>query len=274
MRNFYSLSDEKRRTSTFSISSTSNLVRLLQRGRDKISEAFATFRMAYSACVILMTLIRIPKTWMRLSKYFQSKRDEKERELIWRHSKGEFRFERLPTEIQLMILEKMDVISICRISQTSSALANICLDNVLWIKKITLDWPDYSSRTYRQKFLKAHQTALRFFKNSLYLQPGFAELNDSKGCSERIRALSPGIQFYRQRYLSFKRFSLEPRRKRPWNNIETILNEERQNAFQMISRAALFPLKLAGFLTWPLHWLKLKRNQSLRLDTTSCLRRK
>jgi hypothetical protein len=188
-----------------------------------VTRSFHYISVCSSGFVVLATGFRILSTIRKLKLLLHWNQIEAQRNKVWAGAPGGTNLQALPLEIQTRILVFMDTRSICRLSQTSKYFARISCDNHLWIKKVAIDWPDYSTACPQQRYLKAMNTATRFYKNYEFLHPRSVLIKQTRGMDE----FSPGYHFYRQRYLSFKRFSLEPKTHLCKPTLGAILTEER-----------------------------------------------
>jgi hypothetical protein len=177
-----------------------------------VSKSFQTARMTATATkdilsltTILLTIHRIPKTVDRLVQYRKDLHDRQRREMEWHSKPTDRSFLDLPSEIQHLMMERMDNRTVCRLGQTNHRAFSIAMDHTFWVKRMATDWPDYTSKTMEQRIQRANTLSLNYYTNykgSIFCG---ARLALSKPFYDQIES-SPGYKFYRQRYITYSKY--------------------------------------------------------------------
>jgi hypothetical protein len=209
----------------------------------------------YSMAIIAVTVVRIPNTIRGYIDYLKNVRDKKVRELVWsKHNPKVLNINiiKLPAEINFEILKYLDPTSLCRVIQTCTKMAKLGASNQLWIEKIVADWPDFSTKSHRQRLHNAQMLSIRFYNNYRTLYRNVPKLDFIteksilKSSKDGQKECPQALLFYRQRYISFKRYSFEEvlRLKRQETTFYTVLKEQREKA---LGNSILFILSLKMF---------------------------
>ncbi|KAJ3367796.1 hypothetical protein HDU91_001089 [Kappamyces sp. JEL0680] len=159
----------------------------------------------------------------------------------------------------------LDNTAICRLSQASKAMNTICKDHVLWVHRMSRDWHDYAVKTKREQYLKA-------FKMAMTYHHSYRQSRERLGPAASQPSSSPGYNFYRQRHLTYARFTGPKKSRLDRHSVCGILSDEADAALGLVWKAAMMPLKLLGVLTYPIYWTCQRRNQALQSSPSSCLR--
>ncbi|KAI8901903.1 hypothetical protein BC833DRAFT_575495 [Globomyces pollinis-pini] len=228
-----------------------------------------------ASLTIILTITRIPATYNKLIALKRADDEIRLRASIWssQNNSCNCSFLMLPNEIKLFILAKLEVKQLCRLAQTCKDMNYLCMDNIIWVRHIARDWPDYSAKTSKSRLEKASQASLRYYNNYRPRLVDSSIDNILKTEHPSSRYISAGFRFYKQRYLTYRRFAGPIATKTLRTPFETILWEEMNHSINTIFFVSFIPFKIFGVISWPLHWICKKWHQSGNTsEHNSCLR--
>jgi hypothetical protein len=190
-----------------------------------------------SLAIISLTMIRIPQTFIAYYDYIHSRKLLKKREDIWFSKSPQINsyitLLQLPAEIQFIILSYLDTTSICRVIQTCKYMAKWNAYNLFWMEKLIQEWPDYSAKSYNERTQRAIQVSHRFYRNYKTLYKNLPQVSINFG-QKKVGIVSvdcpPALLFYKQRFISFRKYLSTKKQKHSQRTLQNILSEQRDIA--------------------------------------------
>lgn len=220
-------------------------IRRLKLCQYKYGDVVRVIETTTCAFIILATAVQIPSLYRAVSDLNRITAQQRNRDAIFQARVVSLL--KTPTEIQTHLLQYFDLVSLLRLSMTCKHLRAVCMQDTLWLLKLSREWPDHSSKTVHQKKTRLIQTSSRVYK--------------SLNVNGNLSHLSPGYVLYRQRYISYLKYT-HRERSQPVT-LQTILRTECTNALRFYWNVLIIPPKICGFLTLPVFFMCKYRTSTI-----------